>query len=55
MFSSIFANPQRLGPGYEAPANMALNLDTKFPEREGAARRAFALYKTSPMTVAYSG
>src|SRR6266404_5360273 len=34
---------------------MAFNLDTRFPARWGAERRAFAPHKTSPTTVAYSG
>src|SRR4029077_10565700 len=43
------------GQGYDAPANMAFNLDTRFPARCGAVRRAFAPYITNPTTVAYSG
>src|SRR5438046_931095 len=37
-----------LGQGHEAPANMAFNLDTRFPPRCGAERRAFAPYKPGP-------
>src|SRR4029077_1369514 len=44
-----------LGQGYEAPANMDFNLDTKFPARCDALRRVFAPYITKPTTVAYSG
>src|SRR3989454_4648876 len=44
-----------VGQDHEAPANMAFNLDTRFPERRGAERRAFAAHNTSPTTVAYSG